>query len=101
MPDFLSYHPELIPTPIIASFLTDGTIVPLYFKLPDGDRTKIDNVAWTAKEPDSFFFGCEYSAKAYDPDVGEGTATAKVVLVYTHGLWFVDTKNRRGWGYST
>ena len=92
-PDFTALHPELLPTPVIATYDSDGNFQPLYFKTPAGDRTKIENIKWKNEETNStMFFCCEFME--YD-------MVKEVVLVYIYSRhrWFIDTKKRSGWGF--
>ena len=88
MPDFLSYHPELTPLPVIATYSADGDFRPLYFQL-DGNCVKIENIKWSNVNADSStFFCCEVMD-------GEYVREFVLVYIYSQHRWFLDTKKRK------
>ena len=87
MTDFTKYHPELLPTPVIATYLADGDFRPLYFQLA-GNRIKVENIKWSNVDKNSStFFCCEVMD-------GEYVKEFVLVYVYREHRWYLDKMKR-------
>ena len=42
-----AYNPNIVPVPVIASFDTQGKIIPLYFRY-EGLKLKVDHLKWSS-----------------------------------------------------
>ena len=73
-------NPNLVIVPVIASFSTDGKMIPIYFSV-EGIKIKIDKVIW-AKE--SLAWGSHYKCRICVCDVAE-----EIELMYyrSRNMW--------------